>query len=63
MPDVILAAPGVPHTRTGKKLEVPLKALLQGREPNLDPHSVDDPGLLAWYAGVRERYLTPLSGG
>ena len=31
VPDAILAAPAVPHTRTGKKLELPVKRLLQGR--------------------------------
>ncbi|WP_282786675.1 acetoacetate--CoA ligase, partial [Nocardia sp. CC201C] len=30
VPDEIIAAPAIPHTRTGKKLEVPLKKLLQG---------------------------------
>ncbi|MBO0513056.1 acetoacetate--CoA ligase [Streptomyces beijiangensis] len=30
VPDVIIEVPAVPHTRTGKKLEVPVKRLLQG---------------------------------
>ena len=30
VPDDIIVAPGVPHTRTGKKLEVPIKKLFQG---------------------------------
>ncbi|MGW5106402.1 acetoacetate--CoA ligase [Nocardia sp. NPDC004123] len=53
VPDVIIAAPGIPHTRTGKKLEVPLKRLLQGADPGrvVDPAAVDDPGLLSWYLG------------
>ena len=33
VPDEILVAPGIPHTRTGKKLEVPIKKLLQGGDP------------------------------
>ncbi|MFE3195001.1 acetoacetate--CoA ligase [Nocardia sp. NPDC059240] len=51
VPDDIIAAPGIPHTRTGKKLEVPLKRLLQGADPArvIDPTAVDDPALLAWY--------------
>ncbi|GAB2534361.1 acetoacetate--CoA ligase [Nocardia heshunensis] len=51
VPDEIIAAPGIPHTRTGKKLEVPLKRLLQGADPArvIDPTAVDDPALLAWY--------------
>ncbi|AYF79245.1 acetoacetate--CoA ligase [Nocardia yunnanensis] len=51
VPDEIIAAPGIPHTRTGKKLEVPLKRLFQGAAPErvIDPTAVDDPDLLAWY--------------
>src|SRR3712207_5037277 len=33
VPDEVLAVPGVPHTRTGKRLEVPLKRLFQGVDP------------------------------
>jgi acetoacetyl-CoA synthetase len=52
VPDDIIAAPGIPHTRTGKKLEVPLKRLLQGASVDsvVDPASVDDPTLIDWYA-------------
>jgi acetoacetyl-CoA synthetase len=52
VPDAILPAPGIPHTRTGKKLEIPVKRLIQGQELSavVDPRSVDDPGLLDWYA-------------
>ncbi|MGW1295415.1 acetoacetate--CoA ligase [Streptomyces sp. NPDC002533] len=30
VPDTVIEVPAVPHTRTGKKLEVPVKRLLQG---------------------------------
>src|SRR5699024_6210327 len=33
VPDEVIAAPGIPHTRTGKKLEVPLKRLMLGADP------------------------------
>jgi len=33
VPDEVIAVPGVPHTRTGKRLEVPLKRLFQGVDP------------------------------
>ncbi|UFS99082.1 acetoacetate--CoA ligase [Nocardia huaxiensis] len=51
VPDDIIEAPGIPHTRTGKKLEVPLKRLLQGADPSvvLDPNAVDAPELLTWF--------------
>jgi len=57
VPDEIVAAPGIPHTRTGKKLEVPVKRILQGQDPAavLDPRSVDDPQVLAWYADRARR--------
>ncbi|MFF8899943.1 acetoacetate--CoA ligase [Streptomyces lydicus] len=51
VPDEIIAAPGIPHTRTGKKLEVPVKRLLRGDDPDtvVDPGSVDRPSLIGWY--------------
>ncbi|GAA3527147.1 acetoacetate--CoA ligase [Nocardioides daeguensis] len=54
VPDVVIAAPGIPHTRTGKKLEVPVKKVLGGQElgGSYDPGSVDDPELIDWYRTV-----------
>jgi acetoacetyl-CoA synthetase len=51
VPDEIILAPGVPHTRTGKKLEVPIKRIVQGADAAsvVDPRVVDDPAVLAWY--------------
>lgn len=55
VPDEIVLAPGIPHTRTGKKLEVPIKKLLQGGDPArvVEPTAVDDPALLDWYVTQR----------
>lgn len=52
LPDEIVIMPAVPHTRTGKKLEVPVKRLLQGAplETTVDLGAVDNPGLLEEYA-------------
>ncbi|MEU4165016.1 acetoacetate--CoA ligase [Actinoplanes sp. NPDC026670] len=52
VPDTIIAVPGIPHTRTGKKLEVPIKRLLQGAtiEQALARSAVDNPALLDFYA-------------
>ncbi|MFF5023695.1 acetoacetate--CoA ligase [Streptomyces collinus] len=54
VPDEILAVPAIPHTKTGKKLEVPVKRLLQGApaEQILNPAAVDSPDLIAYFAGV-----------
>jgi acetoacetyl-CoA synthetase len=53
VPDDVIAVPGIPHTRTGKKLEVPVKRLIQGRplEDVVDPGSVDEVALLT---GIRD---------
>jgi acetoacetyl-CoA synthetase len=57
VPDEIIEAPGVPHTMTGKRLEVPVKRLLQGvagsRAANAD--SVDSPEVLSWYVDFAAR--------
>ena len=54
VPDDIIAAPGVPHTLTGKRIEIPVKKLLQGRavDDAVNPGSVDDPDVLRFYAEV-----------
>jgi len=57
VPDEIVEAPGVPHTLTGKRLEVPIKRLFQGvpvdRAANLG--AVDAPELVQWYAEFADR--------
>jgi acetoacetyl-CoA synthetase len=58
VPDEIVVVPGVPHTRTGKRLEVPLKRLFQGVPPEkaLNVGAVDDAGLVEHYVQMaRER--------
>ncbi|GGV58318.1 acetoacetate--CoA ligase [Streptomyces massasporeus] len=52
VPDEIIEVPAVPHTRTGKKLEVPVKRLLQGApvEQVVNPAAVDNPDLIEHYA-------------
>ena len=58
VPDEIIAVPGVPHTRTGKRLEVPLKRLFQGVDPAkaLNVGAVDDAAAVEHYIALaRER--------
>jgi acetoacetyl-CoA synthetase len=51
VPDEIIAVPGVPHTRTGKRLEVPLKKLFQGVDvaKAVNTGAVDDASLVDHY--------------
>ncbi|MYS23129.1 acetoacetyl-CoA synthetase [Streptomyces sp. DvalAA-14] len=51
VPDEIIAAPGVPHTLTGKRIEIPVKRLLQGvpLDEAVNPGSVDDLAVLRFY--------------
>ncbi|MGU3651324.1 acetoacetate--CoA ligase [Mycolicibacterium sp. A43C] len=55
VPDEVILAPGIPHTRTGKKLEVPIKKLFQGADVSkvVERSAVDNPDLLDWYAAQR----------
>ena len=61
VPDEIIAAPSVPRTRTGKLMEVPVKQIYQGADPNAVSLTVtDEPDTLLWYvdraaAFARER--------
>jgi acetoacetyl-CoA synthetase len=51
LPDEIIFVPAIPHTKTGKKLEVPIKRLIQGAsvEQAADAGSIDRPELLEIY--------------
>lgn len=50
VPDEILGAPGVPTTRTGKLLEIPVKRLLQGADRStVNRDTAADVGILDWY--------------
>jgi acetoacetyl-CoA synthetase len=52
VPDTIAVSPVVPRTLTGKKLEVPVKAILQGAPPAsvATPDAIDHPQALRWFA-------------
>ena len=54
VPDIILSAPGVPYTLTGKKMEVPVKKILTGAEPGAvaNADAMANPDAIAYYADV-----------
>ncbi|NYJ05191.1 acetoacetate--CoA ligase [Petropleomorpha daqingensis] len=57
VPDEVIAVPGVPHTRTGKRLEVPLKRLFQGVDPAkaVNRGAVDDASLVDHFLDLARR--------
>lgn len=61
VPDKIIAMDSVPYTLTGKKLEVPLRKILLGADPNkvASPDAMQNPESLALYqayAGTQDDY-------
>jgi len=52
VPDEIWEVPAIPHTRTGKKLEIPVKRILQGLAVDAvtNPDAVDDFAVLSYFA-------------
>jgi acetoacetyl-CoA synthetase len=52
IPDLIVVVPSVPRTKTGKKLEIPVKRILQGHDAAelASISSLDDPHVLDAYA-------------
>lgn len=54
VPDEIIAVPGIPRTRTGKRVEVPIKRIFQGVPPEkaASAGSLADPAVIAYYATV-----------
>ena len=64
LPDEIIVMRGIPHTRTGKKLEVPVKRMVQGAalEDVVDLGSVDDADLMREYAAFAAERALALFG-
>lgn len=55
VPDAVVEVTGLPHTRTGKKLEIPVKKVLLGSDPDAAAarDAVDDPALLDQFTRLR----------
>jgi acetoacetyl-CoA synthetase len=53
-PDEVIVVPGIPYTRTGKRLEVPLKRLFQGVDPEraINLGAVADPEAVEYYVAL-----------
>ncbi len=61
VPDDVIAVPAIPHTRTGKKLEVPVKRLIQGHplDKVASRDAVDDFASLARFQEFRRGSSNP----
>lgn len=61
VPDEIIELAGLPWTLTGKKLEVPIKRIMQGRAAKdvAGLGTVDRPELLTWFEEFAERRGLP----
>ncbi|MCX5365212.1 acetoacetate--CoA ligase [Streptomyces sp. NBC_00124] len=57
IPDEIIEVPGIPHTLTGKRIEVPVKRLLQGTplDKAVNPGSIDNLDLLHFYEDLARK--------
>ena len=67
LPDEIIQVPAIPHTLTGKRLEVPIKKILLGTPAGsaVNVSSIDRPELLGMYAELsagRRRQRTSSNG-
>ncbi|WP_051989336.1 acetoacetate--CoA ligase [Gordonia rubripertincta] len=58
VPDDILDVPAIPATRTGKRLEIPVKKLIQGMPPEaaINRATVADSRSLDWYVDYAQRF-------
>jgi acetoacetyl-CoA synthetase len=56
VPDDVITVTAIPHTRTGKKLEVPVKRIIQGHPPSavVARDAVDDYDALTQFAAYAE---------
>ncbi len=59
VPDRVLFVDAIPHTRSGKKLEIPVKRLFQGEELSavVDLSAVDDPSVMHEFAAHARRWI------
>lgn len=57
VPDLIVEAPGIPTTLTGKKMEVPVRRMLLGEDPGkvASRDATRNPEALDWFAGFAAR--------
>jgi len=57
VPDEIHQVPAIPRTLSGKKLEVPVRKIMLGTDPEqaADPNALADPAALQYFGRYRPR--------
>jgi acetoacetyl-CoA synthetase len=60
VPDRFIRVPGIPHTLSGKKQELPIKRLFQGwpAAKVVNPDAIANPEVIPWYIERAKRWLT-----
>jgi acetoacetyl-CoA synthetase len=60
-PDKIIVVRAIPRPRTGRKLEVPLKRLMQGADAGqvLNPDTLENPAAVTFFAELAQRRQRP----
>tara|TARA_R100001086_G_scaffold218262_4_gene134897 strand:+ start:6910 stop:8973 length:2064 start_codon:yes stop_codon:yes gene_type:complete len=64
VPDRILLAPSIPYTITGKRLEVPIRRILEGLPASkvANPDLMRDPASLDWYVKLSQNLTSGMKG-
>jgi acetoacetyl-CoA synthetase len=57
VPDIIVCAPGIPYTASGKKMEVPVRKLIMGADQAavISRDGMSNPNVVDWYEGFASR--------
>lgn len=60
VPDKFIGAPGIPHTLSGKKQELPMKRLFQGwpAAKVVNPDATANPDVISWYIECAKTWTT-----
>jgi acetoacetyl-CoA synthetase len=64
VPDSVLGVPAIPRTLTSKKLELPVKRILQGASPEqvANRDALADPRALDAFVAIAQRRRQPVGG-
>jgi acetoacetyl-CoA synthetase len=60
VPDRFISVPGIPHTLSGKKQELPIKRLFQGwpAAKVVNPDAIANPEVISWYIECAKSWMT-----